>query len=105
MAIAGVGQMPVADKEKKTMAKVAATSSDTGQSLIGPANFITRSRDFLKDVRSEMRKVVTPSREEVQNTTIVVIASVFLFAAFFFVVDSVLGAALKALIHSLGGTQ
>ncbi|MCL5263550.1 MAG: preprotein translocase subunit SecE [Acidobacteria bacterium] len=96
--------MPVAEKEKKTMAKAAATSSDSGPS-IGSSNFITRSRDFLNDVRSEMRKVVTPSREEVQNTTLVVIISVFLFAAFFFAVDSVLGAALKALIHALGGTQ
>lgn len=94
--------MPVAEKEKKTMAKAAATSGDSGQSL-NPANFITRSRDFLNDVRSEMRKVVTPSREEVKNTTIVVVVSVFLFAAFFFAVDAVLGAALKSLIHALGG--
>lgn len=96
--------MPVAEKEKKTMAKAAVTSSDSGQA-IGSSNFFTRSRDFLSDVRSEMRKVVVPSREEVKSTTIVVIVSVFLFAAFFFAVDSVLGAALKALIHALGGTQ
>jgi preprotein translocase subunit SecE len=96
--------MPVAEKENKTIAKAAAAPGGLGQSL-NPAGFITRSRNFIDDVRSEMRKVVTPSREEVQNTTIVVIASVFLFAAFFFAVDSVLGAALKALIHSLGGTQ
>ena len=47
-----------------------------------------RLGDFLKDVRAEMKKVVTPSRPEVQATTIVVIASVFLFAAFFAIVDS-----------------
>ena len=35
-----------------------------------------RRATFLKDVRSEMRKVVTPSRDEVQSTTIVVIATV-----------------------------
>jgi len=96
--------MPVAEKENKTIAKTAAGVGTVGQA-INPAGFITRSRDFLNDVRSEMRKVVTPSREEVQNTTMVVIVSVFLFAAFFFAVDTVLGAALKALIHSLGGTQ
>lgn len=96
--------MPVAEKDNKSIAKAAAASGGSVQSL-NPANFFNRSRDFLNDVRSEMRKVVTPSREEVQNTTLVVIVSVFLFAAFFFAVDSVLGAALKALIHSLGGTQ
>lgn len=96
--------MPVAEKDNKTIAKAAAESIGLGRSL-NPANFITRSRDFLNDVRSEMRKVVYPSREEVQNTTIVVLICVFLFAAFFFAVDSVLGAALKELIHALGGTQ
>jgi preprotein translocase subunit SecE len=65
--------------------------------------FWTRTVDFLKDVRGEMRKVVTPSRAEVQSTTTVVIVAVFLFAAFFYVIDSVLGSALKWLLHWLGG--
>jgi preprotein translocase subunit SecE len=63
----------------------------------------TRTLDFLKDVRGEMRKVVTPSRQEVQATTTVVIVTVFVFAAFFYVVDSIFGSALKWLLHWLGG--
>jgi preprotein translocase subunit SecE len=66
---------------------------------------VTRTGDFLKDVRNEMRKVVTPSREEVRTTTTVVILTVFAFAGFFYVVDSVLDHALRALLHSLGSTQ
>ena len=46
---------------------------------------------FIKDVRQEMRKVVTPTRAEVQSTTTVVIVTVFIFAAFFFLVDFFLG--------------
>ena len=46
---------------------------------------------FLKDVRQEMRKVITPRRSEVQATTIVVIVTVFIFAAYFELVDLVLG--------------
>ena len=42
---------------------------------------------FLNDVRSEMRKVVSPSREEVQATTLIVLITVFIFAAYFFVID------------------
>jgi preprotein translocase subunit SecE len=38
-----------------------------------------------------MHKVVVPTRAEVQNTTIVVIVTVFLFAAFFELVDLTLG--------------
>jgi preprotein translocase subunit SecE len=68
-------------------------------------SFWTRTTDFLKDVRGEMRKVVTPSRAEVQSTTTVVIVAVFVFAAYFYVIDAVLGFALKWLLHWLGGTQ
>jgi len=55
---------------------------------------------FLKDVREEMRKVVTPSRSEVQSTTIVVVVCVFLFAAYFELVDLTLGRGVdKILMH------
>ncbi len=60
---------------------------------------------FLSDVRAEMRKVVTPSRKEVQSTTTVVIIAVFLFGLFFFVVDSVFNRALHEILTRLGGTQ
>ena len=50
-----------------------------------------RLMQFLRDTRQEMRKVVTPSRSEVQATTIVVVVTVFLFAAYFELVDVVVG--------------
>ncbi|HEX3941553.1 MAG TPA: preprotein translocase subunit SecE [Acidobacteriaceae bacterium] len=65
----------------------------------------TRSVDFLKDVRSEMRKVVTPSWKEVRSMTTVVIVTVFAFAAFFYVVDGVLGKIVQTTLHWLGGGQ
>jgi len=94
--------MPVVEREKKSMAKPAATTNDAAP-VVRTENPLTRSIQFFKDVRAEMRKVVTPSREEVQSTTLVVILSVFLFSAFFYVVDSVVGRALQALLHALGG--
>ena len=66
------------------------------------SSLITRTSQFLKDVRSEMRKVVTPAWPEVRSTTIVVLVTVFAFAAFFYVVDSVLDRALRVLLHWLG---
>jgi preprotein translocase subunit SecE len=94
--------MPVA--EKKSMAKAGPMPSDNS-----PLNRITglfvRTRDFLKDVRSEMRKVVTPTRAEVRSTTTVVIVAVFAFAAFFYVVDSALDWVLRSLLHALGSAQ
>ncbi|WP_263383373.1 preprotein translocase subunit SecE [Granulicella arctica] len=56
---------------------------------------------FLKDVRSEMRKVVSPTRAEVQSTTIIVLVTVFLFAAYFWLVDNIIGRGIEALLHKL----
>ena len=60
---------------------------------------------FLGDVRGEMRKVVTPSRKEVEATTTVVLVAVFLFGLFFFIVDSVFSYGLDRLLKQLGGLQ
>jgi preprotein translocase subunit SecE len=58
---------------------------------------------FLSDVRSEMRKVVTPSRKEVQSTTTVVIITVFIFGLYFFVVDSIFSSGMNWLLHRMDG--
>ena len=50
-----------------------------------------RLMQFLRDTRQEMRKVVTPTREEVQTNTLIVIATVFVFAAYFAIIDNTLG--------------
>ena len=58
---------------------------------------------FLSDVRAEMRKVVAPTRKEVQSTTSVVILTVFLFGLFFFITDFVFNRMLQLVLHRLGG--
>ena len=60
-----------------------------------------RLSTFLKEVRSEMRKVIWPSRAEVQSTTLVVLVTVFIFAGYFWLVDNVIGRAIEALLHQL----
>jgi preprotein translocase subunit SecE len=62
----------------------------------------TEFAQFLSDVRSEMRKVVTPSWKEVKSTTTVVIIAVFIFGLFFFVVDSIFSSVMEKLFHKLG---
>jgi preprotein translocase subunit SecE len=49
-----------------------------------------RVKQFYQDVRSEMKKVSWPSRQEVFGTTLVVIVSVFFFGIYLFAVDYVL---------------
>jgi preprotein translocase subunit SecE len=94
---------------EKAVAKTKSAVAERGPAGAGPANQITgmftRTADFLRDVRSEMRKVTTPSREEVRTTTTVVIVTVFAFATYFYVVDAVLSRVIQSLLHWLGGVQ
>lgn len=60
-----------------------------------------RAKSFYNDVRTEMKKVTTPSRKEVQGTTTVVIITVFIFAGYFWVIDSIIGKSLEKLLHML----
>jgi preprotein translocase subunit SecE len=46
-----------------------------------------KAKEFLGEVRSEMRKVTFPTRDEVVGTTIVVIVTSFIFAIFLWLAD------------------
>ena len=76
--------------------------SNLSENATGAWQNMTR---FLSDVRAEMRKVVTPSRKEVQATTSVVLVAVFIFAAFFFIVDFVFNRAVHEILVRMGGAQ
>jgi preprotein translocase subunit SecE len=63
-----------------------------GELEVKKENWIESTRTYLTDIRSEMKRVTWPNRDRVQSTTIVVIASVFIFAAYLKIVDTVLQA-------------
>ena len=58
-----------------------------------------RTRNFLGDVRNEMRHVSKPSRKEVLATTTVVLITVALFGVYFFFVDLAVGRAVDELFR------
>ncbi|HEY0262957.1 MAG TPA: preprotein translocase subunit SecE [Granulicella sp.] len=60
-----------------------------------------RLMSFLRDVQSEMRKVIYPSRAEVQSMTIIVLVTVFVFSAYFWLVDSILGKGIEFILNKL----
>jgi len=56
--------------------------------LDGPrAGFFTRTGQFLRDVRAEMKRVSWPTAKEVKNTTIITVAAVIFFAVYLWGVD------------------
>ena len=85
------------------MAKTVAVSNEPTTGIEQLKNQPSRLMAFLKETRSEMRKVWWPGWPEVQSTTIVVLITVFLFAAFFWVVDTVFGNMIERLLHLLTG--
>ena len=79
------------------VSKVATMSVESGpRRALG---FLDRTKRFLEDVRTEMRKVTTPSAKEVRATTTVVIVTVFVFAIYFFIVDRAMGYGIDRLLH------
>ncbi len=58
-----------------------------------------RVKAFYTDVRTEMKKVTSPARKEVQGTTTVVIITVFLFAFYFWLVDLAISNSLERMLH------
>jgi preprotein translocase subunit SecE len=63
---------------------ITGAAAGIGQKVTGT---VTDTREFLHDVRVEMKQVTWPSREDVVSTTGVVIATVFFFGVFLAVVD------------------
>ncbi len=62
-------------------------------------NFIESTKDYVGELRNEMRKVSWPNRKQVESTTFVVIFSVFAFAAYFEVVDTALSRVIKGVLN------
>jgi len=69
-------------------------------SLGGIKSWPERVKSFYNDVRTEMRKVTTPSRKDVQATTSVVLIAVFLFGLYFWVIDNVIGRGVDLLFRT-----
>ncbi len=57
----------------------------------GIATWPSAIKNYFEELKMEMRRVTWPSEKQVKATTVVVIASVFAFAAYFFVVDFIIG--------------
>jgi len=61
--------------------------------------WMNETKEYFGDLRLEMRRVTWPSRKQVESTTAVVIFSVFVFAAYFEVVDTLLSKAIKGILN------
>jgi preprotein translocase subunit SecE len=58
--------------------------------LEGMKEWPRATKNYITELQNEMRKVTWPNAKQVRSTTAVVILTVFAFAAFFQVVDTIL---------------
>jgi preprotein translocase subunit SecE len=61
-----------------------------------PAN----TKNYIDELKQEMRRVTWPSWKQVRATTAVVIAAVFAFAAYFALVDAIVGRGITKLFDT-----
>ena len=71
-------------KDDDSQSGISAGASKIGGQVSGT---IQDTREFLHDVRLEMKQVTWPGRDEVISTTTVVVATVAFFGLFLAVVD------------------
>jgi preprotein translocase subunit SecE len=88
--------------ETKKMTKSIAAASPGDSLGARVASWPEKIKTFYNDVRTEMKKVTTPSLKEVQATTLVVIITVFLFGVYFWLVDFLIGRGIDFMFRSLG---
>jgi preprotein translocase subunit SecE len=61
--------------------------------------WVQNTKDYFNELKLEMRRVTWPNRKQVEGTTVVVIVSVFAFAGYFAVVDSLLAKGVKGVLQ------
>ena len=74
---------------------------DTKELTQDAGGFPARAKNYIEDLKKEIRLVTWPSWTQVRATTSVVIAAVFLFAAYFFVVDFIVSRSIQGLFTKL----
>jgi preprotein translocase subunit SecE len=61
--------------------------------------WVQGTKDYINELKLEMRRVTWPNRKQVESTTVVVIFSVFAFAGYFWIVDGILGRGVRSVLN------
>ncbi len=67
------------------------TATDEGRSRQSDGGIVRKAATFLKEFKTEMKKVTWPGRKETASSTVVVIITVMIIVLFLGVVDYALG--------------
>jgi preprotein translocase subunit SecE len=56
-------------------------------------------RDYVSDIRTEMRRVTWPSKQEIYGTTVMVLITTFLFGIYFWLCDQAFSHSISAVLR------
>ena len=95
---AGHATAPQADG---TIAKAESKNDKPAKAKAKKTGFIYRTKQYLRAVRTEMHRVVWPSRDELKNYAIAVIAMLIIFGVAIWLVDT----GILSLVFALSGLR
>ena len=75
----------------------AAKPAKAGSGKPAKPNVFARLAQYIRDVRSEMKRIVWPTRPEVVKAWVVVVVTLAFFVALTFVLDNILGAVVNSI--------
>ena len=94
---AAVGALPAEAKSKPALVAKKPQAPSGAAAATPPAdNVFTRSVQFLREVKIELKKVTWPSRKQTMGSTLVVIVLVFIISVFLGIVDIGLSTVIRA---------
>jgi preprotein translocase subunit SecE len=98
--IASSGEAAVSVAKKKTALPLKKQASATPPAAAKPKdNIFTKSAQFLREVKVELKKVTWPSRKQTVGSTIVVIVLVMIVSLFLGVVDFGISSLIRIVLH------
>ena len=66
-----------------------------------PKPLFVRVRDYLSEVRNEMKRVTWPGKQEIYGTTVMVVLTTFLFGIYFWALDQIFSHGMAWLLKTL----
>jgi preprotein translocase subunit SecE len=82
------------------MATAQLQEGDQGNFMQRASAWPVEIKNYFEDLQNEMRLVTWPTWKQVRSTTAVVIIAVFLFAAYFMVVDQICESAIQKVFNT-----
>lgn len=100
-AVRGVGDKAAAETGQKAPVVVRKPQAQSAPAPTSPAadNFLSRSVQFLREVKIELKKVTWPSRKQTLGSTLVVLVLVMVISLFLGVVDLGLSTLIRSVFN------